>query len=121
MKPSSFYSGPAKQRGGKGNGDAEDEPRVASAWFGYVPPPLTEATPHAVSVIRRRDRLVALLWSERDDTQARANLRQALWILRKSLDGIDPLPLVSEGEAVGLDGSAIWVDAVRFQDVGDRA
>lgn len=62
-----------------------------------------------------REQLANLLWSDRDDLQARNSLRQALASLRGDLAGIDPLPLVSDDNKLSLDHAAIDVDAVAFR------
>jgi TolB-like protein/predicted Zn-dependent protease len=61
----------------------------------------------------RREKLMALLWSDRRDEQARASLRQALAELRRALG--EPSPLRSENDAVSLDPATIAVDAVAFE------
>ncbi|MFL5619813.1 MAG: BTAD domain-containing putative transcriptional regulator [Gemmatimonadaceae bacterium] len=66
------------------------------------------------SGFRRRDSLVALFWPELDDGHARGALRQALRFLRRELgDGV----IVTRGdEEVGTDRTALWCDAVAFED-----
>lgn len=59
-----------------------------------------------------REKLMALLWSDRAEEQARASLRQALTELRHALG--EPSPLRTEQDAVSLDSSAIVVDAVEL-------
>jgi len=59
-----------------------------------------------------REKLMALLWSDRAEEQARASLRQALTELRHALG--DPSPLRTEQDTVSLDSSAIMVDAIEF-------
>src|SRR5215510_4686551 len=54
-----------------------------------------------------RDRLVGLLWSERDDEHARNSLRQALVALRRDLNGVGSSPLVVADDAVALDPSRV--------------
>src|SRR5262245_50802479 len=61
-----------------------------------------------------RDRLVALLWSDRDDEHGRNSLRQALVALRRDLNGVGPSPLLIADDAVALDPSRVRVDAVEF-------
>jgi TolB-like protein/Tfp pilus assembly protein PilF len=61
-----------------------------------------------------RDRLVALLWSDRDDEHARNSLRQALVALRRDLNGVGPSPLIVADDTVALDPSHVRVDAVEF-------
>jgi TolB-like protein len=77
--------------------------RKAQALLAYLA--LAPGTPHA------REKLTALLWSDRGETQARSSLRQALSELRKALAGADPPPLETNGEAVALAAGAVVVDA----------
>jgi TolB-like protein/DNA-binding SARP family transcriptional activator/tetratricopeptide (TPR) repeat protein len=60
-----------------------------------------------------RDKLIALLWGDRGDEQARASLRQALAELRRILGSAEPL--VTEADTVRLDAALISVDAVDFE------
>src|SRR5205085_6252945 len=62
-----------------------------------------------------RDKLGAILWSDLPKVQARKNLRQALFELRKALAsaGIDTFPL--DGEEVTLDPAVIDVDVAAFE------
>ena len=62
-----------------------------------------------------RTALCGLLWGDRGDTQARGSLRQALSILRKSLDGIEPFPLTSDRSSVTLDEKEIELDVTAFE------
>ena len=64
-----------------------------------------------------RDKLCALLWSDRSEEQARGSLRHALSELRKALADVDPSPLMTNREAVCLDGTAVEVDAVTFEQL----
>ena len=59
-----------------------------------------------------RDKLSALLWGSHFDAQARQNLRQALFRLRKVLG---PDALESDGEVVWLNAAAIGCDVRRFE------
>src|SRR5512134_1165125 len=59
-----------------------------------------------------REKLMALLWSDRAEEQARASLRQALTELRHALG--EPSPLRTEQDTVSLDSSGIFIDAVEF-------
>jgi DNA-binding SARP family transcriptional activator len=61
-----------------------------------------------------RDRLMALLWGERFDEQARQSLRQALTKLRR-LAGRDRPLLRSDGDTIAFDPDAVDVDALRFE------
>src|SRR5215469_1710878 len=60
-----------------------------------------------------REKLMALLWSDRGEDQARASLRQALAELRRTLE--EPSPLRTEHDAVSLDPAMIGVDAIAFE------
>src|SRR4030095_1087527 len=60
-----------------------------------------------------REKLMALLWSDRGEEQARASLRQALAELRRALG--DPSPLKTEHDVVSLDPAMIAVDAMEFE------
>src|SRR6476646_1124848 len=59
-----------------------------------------------------RERLSALLWGSHFDVQAKQNLRQALFRLRKVL-GEDALE--SDGEVVSLNAAAVLCDVGRFE------
>ncbi len=62
-----------------------------------------------------RSRLIALLWSDRGEAQARSSLRQALLELRKAMAPGSGAALLSEGDVVRLEPSALAVDVVAFQ------
>ena len=47
-------------------------------------------------VTQPRNRLCALLWSDRGESQARSSLRQVLAELRKVLAVLDPEPLIAD-------------------------
>ena len=59
-----------------------------------------------------RERLMALLWGSHFDAQAKQNLRQAIFRLRKVL-GQDALE--SDGELVSLNTAAVLCDVSRFE------
>ena len=59
-----------------------------------------------------RERLSALLWGSHFDAQAKQNLRQALYRLRKVL-GQDALE--GDGEVVSLNAAAVLCDVSRFE------
>jgi DNA-binding SARP family transcriptional activator len=62
-----------------------------------------------------RAKLATLLWSESSEAQARASLRQALLVLRRTL-GLNEHELVTgSGETVELDAACIEVDAIAFE------
>src|SRR5262245_11128825 len=60
-----------------------------------------------------REKLMALLWSDRGDEQARASLRQALAELRRALG--DQSPVRSDNNTVSLDPAMVAVDVVAFE------
>ena len=64
---------------------------------------------------RTRDELVALLWGDRGEQQARSSLRQSLSELRKALRDAGDSLLVAERDAVSLDADAIDVDVTEFE------
>lgn len=62
-----------------------------------------------------RAKVATLLWSESGEAQARASLRQALLVLRRTL-GLDERELVAgSGETIELDAACIEVDAIEFE------
>jgi DNA-binding SARP family transcriptional activator len=62
-----------------------------------------------------RAKLINLLWSDRDDSHAHSSLRQALFSLRRDLAGIDPAPLVSSGESIAANTSAVSTDVASLE------
>src|SRR5262245_10311294 len=64
---------------------------------------------------RSRDKLAGLLWSDRGDSQARESLKQAVFKLRKSLDCMQPSPLLADREFVSLERAAVTVDVAEFE------
>ena len=62
-----------------------------------------------------REKLAALLWSDRAEKQARDSLKQALLRLRKSFDPVHPLPLVADRESLSLDAAQVAVDVAEFE------
>lgn len=60
-----------------------------------------------------REKLMALLWSDRGEEQARASLRQALAELRRALG--EPSPLRAEHDVISLDRTMITFDAIEFE------
>jgi DNA-binding SARP family transcriptional activator len=62
----------------------------------------------------RREKLAGLFWPETDDDNARANLRHALWRIRKAVEAVRVGRgyLVSDELAVAFDaGADYWLDA----------
>jgi TolB-like protein/Tfp pilus assembly protein PilF len=62
-----------------------------------------------------REKLIALLWGDRAEEQARGSLRQALAELRRALDGMEPAPLTADRNSVLLDAGAVEVDVAVFE------
>jgi TolB-like protein/Flp pilus assembly protein TadD len=62
-----------------------------------------------------REKLMALLWSDRGESQARGSLRHAIWTLRRALEGLDPCPLVVDGETLALDSAAVDADVLALE------
>ncbi len=58
-----------------------------------------------------REALAGLLWAGTTDEHARHNLRQTLFALRQAL----PIPLVLEGETIGLRDASVEVDVAAFE------
>ena len=71
---------------------------------------LAVATPRG---FHRRDTLLALFWPELDQEHARAALRQALHLIRRSMTAG---ALLTEGDdGIALDRDMFWCDAVAFE------
>jgi len=62
-----------------------------------------------------RERLMALLWSDRSEQQARQSLNQALVSIRHLVDGGDVPLLESDGIYVTLRGDALQSDVAQFR------
>lgn len=62
-----------------------------------------------------REKFMALLWSDRGESQARGSLRHALWTLRRAVAGLEPCPLVIEGETLALDPAAVDTDVLALE------
>jgi DNA-binding SARP family transcriptional activator len=67
-----------------------------------------------------RSLLANLFWEEASERQARESLRQALSLLRKTLLPFLAQPIVSEGDTIGLDASALHVDALEFMRLAEE-
>ncbi len=85
--------------------------RKTQALVGYLA--LTPGKRHT------RDELVALLWSDRGERQARSSLRQSLSELRKALGDGDDSPLIAGQDAVSLEADAVDVDVAEFEHLID--
>jgi DNA-binding SARP family transcriptional activator len=64
---------------------------------------------------RERDSLVALLWGDRSDREARHSLRQALSSLRKAVPGV-----LTEGTVVALNTDAAEIDVAAFERLAQQ-
>jgi TolB-like protein/DNA-binding SARP family transcriptional activator len=62
-----------------------------------------------------RDKLAALLWSDRSDEQARHSLRQTLTVVRNELGGGEPPAFITEGDRIGLNAEAVDADVSAFE------
>src|SRR6266540_669514 len=62
-----------------------------------------------------RDKLAALLWGDMREGQARTNLRQTLFTLRKALPVTVPDGLRLDGADLTLDAAAVDVDVATFE------
>jgi DNA-binding SARP family transcriptional activator len=62
-----------------------------------------------------REKLTSLLWGDLRANLARNNLRQALFAVRRALDGVEPMPLRLEADTVTLEPAAVAVDALQFE------
>jgi len=60
-----------------------------------------------------REKLMALLWSDRSDEQARASLRQALAEMRRMLG--ERSSVRAEHDSISLDPALVTVDALEFE------
>ena len=72
----------------------------------------------APGALHRRDRLVGMLWPELDQEHARAALRKALHLLRRTL-GADVLAARGD-EEIGVAAGALTCDAVEFDDCVEK-
>jgi TolB-like protein/DNA-binding SARP family transcriptional activator/Flp pilus assembly protein TadD len=64
-----------------------------------------------------RERLMALLWSDRGEKQARQSLNHALRAIRKLAEKENIDLIESDGERVTLRGNALESDAARFREL----
>lgn len=64
-----------------------------------------------------RERLMALLWSDRAEEQARNSLRQALVSIRKDIASLRESPLALNGDRIALERKHIVVDVLEFLEV----
>jgi DNA-binding SARP family transcriptional activator len=92
-----------------GGGPLAVDTRKAVALLAYL---AVERTAH------RREALAEMLWPEYERESARGALRRTLSNLRKALDGRF---LVVKRDAIELDDSDVYLDAVEFRRLIDRA
>lgn len=67
----------------------------------------------ADSEFKRRDRIASVFWPDLEDEKARHALRQAVYVLRRSL-GTDAVAGRGDDE-VSLDRDVVWCDATAFE------
>src|SRR5947207_2750923 len=65
--------------------------------------------------LHARDKLAALLWGEKTDSQARDGLRHALALLRRTLASAESSALRLEGQIVAVDPAGVEVDVATFE------
>src|SRR5262249_20399944 len=68
-------------------------------------------------VAHPRDKLAALLWGDMREGQARTNLRQALFTLRKALPVTVPDTLRLDAANLALEPTAVAVDVATFEQL----
>ena len=81
--------------------------RKAQAMLAYLALPLGRAHP--------RDKLAALLWGGIREESARASLRQALFVIRKTLQAADAKALDQKAEMLRLDPAHVDADVAAFE------
>jgi DNA-binding SARP family transcriptional activator len=81
--------------------------RKAQAMLAYLALPLGRAHP--------RDKLAALLWGGIREESARASLRQALFVIRKTLQAADAEALDQHAEMLRLEPARVDVDVAAFE------
>ena len=62
-----------------------------------------------------RDKLAAMLWSDRGEKQAHDSLKSAIARLKKAFDPFEVRPIVSSRECVSLTRDGVTVDVTRFE------
>ena len=68
-----------------------------------------------------RDRLIGLLWGDKDEDSARANLRQSLAALRKDLVSLPDLKITTPNGGLCLEVPKGTIDIERFEVLADSA
>ena len=97
-----------------GEFDASDEAGRPVAVAAKKNRALLAALALAPGCTMRRQRIGRLLWSDRDETQARSSLRQALVALREDLADSGSKAFSFVEDRVTLDPSKVEVDALEF-------
>ena len=69
---------------------------------------------------QQRDKLAALLWSDRGDIQARHSLAQTLYVIRRTLGPAGRSALIVDSRSVSLDPSGIECDVARFETLAKK-
>jgi DNA-binding SARP family transcriptional activator/predicted ATPase len=88
--------------------------RKAQALLAYLA--MSAGRPHS------RDKLAALLWGDKGESQARDGLRHTLLALRRAFAGVEPPALHIDGQIVAIDPAGVEVDVVTFENqVADGA
>ena len=67
-----------------------------------------------------RERLAALLWSNRGEEQARHSLAQSTAVIRKALGDTDKNVVVSEPASLAIDWTKFDVDVLAFRELVDE-
>jgi DNA-binding SARP family transcriptional activator len=66
-------------------------------------------------IFHRREKLAGILWPESTETNARNNLRHALWRLRKALRNAEEKYILADDIAIAFDaGAAYWLDTIQL-------
>ena len=103
IAPSTARRVPAAKRGGRADALPTKKSKALLAYLAL-----------AGGQLRSRASLASLLWDQAGEPQARESLRQTLSLLRKTLLPSHAHPIVSESDAIALDPSVLYVDALEF-------
>ena len=97
------------------------EARLASGASATVPLRKAQALLAYLAVVAAggapasRERVAALLWGDRSDEQARASLRQAMFMRRRAIGDHDGRVIVAEADRVHLDPARAHSDVADFE------
>jgi len=64
-----------------------------------------------------REKLAALFWGSSGEEQARVNLRQTLWALRKAVPSFDSERFPAGGDGIALNLDGIYLDVAQFEEL----